>query len=49
LKHEIPGSGDVEVAPYFEGTGTAQVAYYGDDAPTDEGPEETNFEAPLSN
>jgi len=39
VKHEIPGSGDVEVAPYFEGTGTAQVAYYGEDAPTDEGSE----------
>lgn len=32
-KHEDSGT---EVAPYYEGTGTAQVAYIGEDAPTDE-------------
>jgi len=36
IKHQVPGSGDVEVAPYFEGTGTAQLAYIGEDMPTDE-------------
>lgn len=36
MKHKVPGSGDVEIAPYFEGTGTAQLAYMGEDLPTDE-------------
>lgn len=36
LKHDRRGSGMVDVPPFYEGVGTMQVDYVGEDAPTEE-------------